>query len=84
MTNKYKCCDTSRRNKAVAEAILNLLTTFLFSHPLITDIIGTRHGVDRVKPWNSVRINLGLDLIGPDIRPGLRHQTFKNRMSLRS
>ena len=25
MTNKYKCCDTSRRNKAVAEVILILL-----------------------------------------------------------
>ena len=31
----------------------------------------TRFGVDKVKPWNSVKINLGLGLIGPDIRPGL-------------
>ena len=28
----------------------------------------TRLGVDRVKPWNSVRINLGLGLRGLDIR----------------
>ena len=31
----------------------------------------TRLGVDRVKPWNPVRINLGLVLRGPNIRPGL-------------
>ena len=31
----------------------------------------TRLGVDRVKPWNSVRINLGLDFKGTDNRPDL-------------
>ena len=29
----------------------------------------TRLGIDRVKPWNSVRINLGLGLKGPDVGP---------------
>ena len=33
--------------------------------------VQTRLGVDRVKPWNSVRINFVLVLRGPDIRPGL-------------
>ena len=39
----------------------------------------TRLGVDRVKPWNRVRINLGLGLRGTDIRPGLdnRHLIIK-------
>ena len=32
-------------------------------------ILITRLGVIWVKPWNSVKINLGLK--GPDIRPGL-------------
>ena len=38
----------------------------------------TRLGVDRVKPWNSVRINFGLD---PDIRPGLdnRHLVMEGQ-----
>ena len=44
----------------------------------------TRLRVDRVKPWNSVRFNLGLGLRGrgPDIKPGLdnRH-TFNHRQS---
>ena len=31
----------------------------------------TRLRIDRVKPWNSMRINLGLGLRGPDIRPGV-------------
>ena len=45
----------------------------------------TRLGVDRVKPWNSVRINLGLGLRGPDIRPGLdnRHLIVKDHRGLR-
>ena len=34
----------------------------------------TRLGVDRVKPWNSVRINLGLGLRGPNTRPGLSNR----------
>ena len=52
---------------------------------MIADIIGTRHGVDRVKPWNSVRINLVLGLSGPDIRPGLdnRHLIIKGHIGLR-
>ena len=33
----------------------------------------TRLGVDMVKPWNSVKINLVLGLRGPDIRPGLNN-----------
>ena len=33
----------------------------------------TRLEVDRVKPWISVRINLGLGSRGPDIRPDNRH-----------
>ena len=45
----------------------------------------TRLGVDRVKPWNSVRINLGLGLKGPDIRPGLdnRHLIIEGRRGRR-
>ena len=45
----------------------------------------TRLGVDRVKPWNSVRINLGLGLKGPDIRPGLdnRHLIIEGHRGLR-
>ena len=42
--------------------------------------------VDRVKPWNRVRINLGLGLRGPDIdiRPGLdnRHLIIECHRSL--
>ena len=34
----------------------------------------TRLGVDRVKPGNSVRINLFLGLRGPDIRLGLNNR----------
>ena len=33
-------------------------------------------GVGRVKPWNSVRINLGLGSRGPDIRPGLDNRNL--------
>ena len=33
----------------------------------------TRLEVDRVKPWISVRINFGLGLRGPDIRPDNRN-----------
>ena len=45
----------------------------------------TRLGVDRVKPWNSVRINLGLDFRGPDIKTGLdnRHLTMEGHRGLR-
>ena len=45
----------------------------------------TRLGVNRVKPWNSVRINLGLGLRGPDIRPGLnnRHLIIEGHRGLR-
>ena len=46
----------------------------------------TRFGVDRVKPRNRVRINLGLGLRGPDIdiRPGLdnRHLIIECHRSL--
>ena len=44
----------------------------------------TRLGDDRVMP-NSVRINLGLDLRGPDIRPGLenRHLIIEVHRGLR-
>ena len=35
----------------------------------LSTIMRTR--VDRVKPWNLVRNNLGLGLRGLDIRPGL-------------
>ena len=41
-------------------------------------IMITRLGVDRVKPWSSVRYNLVLGLRGPDIRPELDH---RNRRS---
>ena len=34
---------------------------------MIVMIVITRLGVDRVKPWNSVKITLGLCLRGPDI-----------------
>ena len=45
----------------------------------------TRLGVDRVKPWNSVRINLALSLRGLDIRPGLdnRHLILEGHRGLR-
>ena len=45
----------------------------------------TRLGVNRVKPWNSVRINLGLGLRGPDIGPGLytRHLIIEGHRGLR-
>ena len=45
----------------------------------------TKLGVDRVKPWNSVRINLVLGLRGPDIRPGLdkRHLIIEDHKGLR-
>ena len=46
----------------------------VFSPEIISSqviIMQTRLGVDRVKPWNSVRIYLGLGKSGPDIRPGL-------------
>ena len=33
----------------------------------------TRLGVDRVKPWNSVKINLCLGLRGPDLGLDNRH-----------
>ena len=36
--------------------------------------VTTRLGVDRVKPWNSVRIKSVLCLRGPDIRPGLDYR----------
>ena len=36
----------------------------------------TRLGVDRVKPWNWVRINLGLGLRGTDIGPGLDNRHY--------
>ena len=36
----------------------------------------TRLGVDRVKPWSSVRINLGLGWRGPDFRPGFDNTHF--------
>ena len=40
---------------------------------------------ERVKPWNSVRINLGLGLRGPDIRLGLdnRHSIIEGHRGLR-
>ena len=31
----------------------------------------TRLGIDKVKPWNLVKINLVLGLRGPDIRSGV-------------
>ena len=34
----------------------------------------TRVGVDRVKPWSSVRINLVLGLRGANVRPELDHR----------
>ena len=37
-------------------------------------ILITRLGVNWVKPWNSVKINLGLK--GPDIRPGLDNKSY--------
>ena len=45
----------------------------------------TRLGVDRVKPWNSVRIDLGLGLRGPAIRPGLdnKHLIIEGHRGLR-
>ena len=48
--------------------------------------IKTRLGVNRVKPWNSVGINLGLDLRGPDIRPGFDngHLIIEGHRGLRS
>ena len=47
--------------------------------------VSTRLGVDRVKPWNLVRINLGLGLRGPDNRSGLdnRHVITEGHRSLR-
>ena len=43
----------------------------------------TSLGVDRVKPWNSMRINLGLDLRGLDLRPDLdnRHLIIEGHRS---
>ena len=45
----------------------------------------TRLGVDRVKPSIPVRIDLGLGLRGPDIRPGLdsRHLIIEGYRGLR-
>ena len=45
----------------------------------------TSLGVDRVKPWNSMRINLGLDLRGLDLRPDLdnRHLIIEDYIGLR-
>ena len=45
----------------------------------------TRLGVNRVKPWNSARINLVLVLRGPDIRLGLdnRHLIIKGHRGLK-
>ena len=45
----------------------------------------TRLGVYRVKPGNSVRINLFLGLRGPDIRLGLdnRHSIIEGHRGLR-
>ena len=60
------------------------------SYPNILSIaidlnLSTRLGVDWVKPWNSVRIILGLGLRGPDVRPGLdnRHLIIEEHRSLR-
>ena len=48
-------------------------------------MLSTRLGVDWVKPWNSVRINLDLGLRGPDIRPvlGNRHLIIEGHRGLR-
>ena len=43
---------------------LNILPT---KHKKVKNMFQTRLGVDRVKPWSSVRINLGLGFRGPDI-----------------
>ena len=44
-----------------------------------------RLGVDWVKPWTSVKINLGLGLRGSDIRPDLdnRHLIKEGNRGLR-
>ena len=49
------------------------------------NLLKSRLGVDRVKPWNSVRINLGLGLRGRDISPGLdnRHLIIEGLRCLR-
>ena len=49
----------------------------------LSTIMRTR--VDMVKPWNLVRINLGLGLRGLDIRPGLddRHLIIEGHRGLR-
>ena len=41
------------------------------SKRFLYNISETRLGVDRVKPWSSVRINLGLGWRGPDFKPWL-------------
>ena len=50
----------------------------------LSTIMRTR--VDRVKPWNLVRNNLGLGLRGLDIRPGLdnRHLILEGHRGLRT
>ena len=44
----------------------------------------TRLRVDRVKPWNSAKINLGFGLRGPDMKPGLdnRHLIIEGQRGL--
>ena len=43
----------------------------------------TRLRVDRVKPWNSVSIKLGLGLRGPDIRPGFDNLIIESHRGLK-
>ena len=54
--------------------IISFIRSKCFNFQKFRSDEGNRLGVDRVKPWNSVRINLGLGLRPPDIRPGLKHR----------